>query len=122
LSAPIKKNLNPKNTLTTDFADYHRLKQTIFKKSVIKGGGDMDTEKVTIYTERFMIVGEVAITRKGYRKRLSDFLNDKDVQFVPIIKAKLSPLDMKRDTTEVEIMILNKNEIVMVMPEKSIEF
>jgi len=97
LSAPIKKNLN------------------------INGGGDMDTEKVTIYTEKFMIVGEAAITRKGYRKRLSDFLNDKDVQFIPIIKAKLSPLDMKRDATEAEILILNKNEIIMILPEKGVE-
>ncbi|MBI4377699.1 MAG: hypothetical protein HY578_01235 [Nitrospinae bacterium] len=81
----------------------------------------MEGEKVSIYTEKFMIVGEVAITRKGYRKRLSDFLNDKDIQFIPILRAKLSPVDMKRDITEAEVIILNKNEIIMVTPEKEIE-
>jgi hypothetical protein len=81
----------------------------------------MEAEKVSIYTEKFMIVGEVAITRKGYRKRLSDFLNDKDIQFIPILRAKLSPVDMKRDITEAEVIILNKNEIIMVTPEKEIE-
>lgn len=81
----------------------------------------MEAQRVTIYTEKFMIVGEMAIIRKGYRKRLSDFLNDRDVQFIPILKAKLSPIDMKRDTTEVDTLILNKNEIVMAVPEKGFE-
>ncbi|MEK6590158.1 MAG: hypothetical protein AABZ11_05710 [Nitrospinota bacterium] len=81
----------------------------------------MEAEKVSIYTEKFMIVGEVAITRKGYRKRLSDFLNDKDIQFIPILRAKLSPVDMRRDITEAEVIILNKNEIIMITPEKKIE-
>ena len=81
----------------------------------------MDSERVTVYTEKFMIIGDVAIIRKGYRKRLSDFLNDKDIQFIPILKAKLSPVDMKRDTTEAEILILNKNEIIMIIPEKGVE-
>ena len=81
----------------------------------------MDSERVTVYTEKFMIIGDVAIIRKGYRKRLSDFLNDKDIQFIPILKAKLSPIDMKRDTTEAEILILNKNEIIMIIPEKEVE-
>lgn len=81
----------------------------------------MEAQRVTIYTEKFMIVGELSIIRKGYRKRLSDFLNDRDVQFIPILKAKLSPIDMKRDTTEVDTLILNKNEIVMAVPEKGFE-
>ncbi|MBI3600126.1 MAG: hypothetical protein HY097_05740 [Nitrospinae bacterium] len=81
----------------------------------------MESQKVTVYTEKFMIVGEMAIIRKGYRKRLSDFLNDRDIQFIPILKAKLSPIDMKRDAPEVDTLILNKNEIVMVVPEKGFE-
>lgn len=82
----------------------------------------MDAEKATIYTDKFMIMGEVPFTKKGYRKRLSDFLNDRDTHFIPILKAKLSSVDTKRDTIEVDIIILNKNEIVMVIPEKGIEF
>jgi hypothetical protein len=50
------------------------------------------TQRVVLETARYRIVGELTLPSEGYRGRLSDMLNRKDVAFVAIINAQMSPI------------------------------
>ena len=51
------------------------------------------TERVVLETERHRIVGDITLPREGYRSRLSDYLNQGDLDYIPVVNAELEPLD-----------------------------
>lgn len=54
---------------------------------------EMRTERVVLETERYRIVGDLALPREGYRSRLSDYLNRGDVEFVPLTDVQIRSLN-----------------------------
>ena len=48
---------------------------------------------MVLETDRHRIVGDLTLPREGYRSRLSDYLNGGDVDFIPLVRAELTPLD-----------------------------
>jgi hypothetical protein len=50
-------------------------------------------ERVVLETDRHRIVGDLTLPKEGYRSRLSDYLNGGDLDFIPLVKAELTPLD-----------------------------
>jgi hypothetical protein len=50
-------------------------------------------ERIVLETDRHRIVGDVTLTKEGYRSRLSDYLNRGDLDFIPIVNAELAPLN-----------------------------
>lgn len=50
-------------------------------------------ERVVLETDRYRIVGDLRLPSEGYRSRLSDYLNQGEVVFVPLVNAQLTPLD-----------------------------
>lgn len=50
-------------------------------------------ERVVLETDRHRIVGDLTLPREGYRSRLSDYLNGGDLEFIPLVRAELTPLD-----------------------------
>jgi hypothetical protein len=54
---------------------------------------EMRVERVVLETDRHRIVGDVTLPREGYRSRLSDYLNRGGLDFIPVVNAKLSPLN-----------------------------
>ena len=49
-------------------------------------------ERVVLETDRHRIVGDLTLPREGYRSRLSDYLNGGDREFIPLVRAELTPL------------------------------
>ena len=49
-------------------------------------------ERVVLETDRHRIVGDLTLPREGYRSRLSDYLNGGDLEFIPLVRAELTPL------------------------------
>ncbi len=49
-------------------------------------------ERVVLETDRYRIVGDLTLPREGYRSRLSDFLNQGDLDFIPLVNVELTPL------------------------------
>lgn len=72
---------------------------------------------VTIFTTGYRVQGQVKIALKGYRSRLSDFLNDESFKFMPIVNAKIMGANAELSVPFSEVVIINKNEIVMVVPD-----
>jgi hypothetical protein len=55
----------------------------------------MDTriERIVLETDRHRIVGDLTLPREGYRSRLSDYLNQGDVAFIPLSNAEISVIE-----------------------------
>lgn len=73
--------------------------------------------EVVIYLQDARIEGTVYLP---IGSRLSDFINDKDIQFIPITDAKVIPLKEKEKSYNVDFMDLNKNYIISIIPRNSI--
>lgn len=52
---------------------------------------DTRTERVVLETPNHRIIGDLVLPREGYRSRLSDFLNQGDITFVPLTDARIVP-------------------------------
>lgn len=51
------------------------------------------SEKIVLETDRYRIAGTMTLPKAGYRSRLSDFLNQGDVEFLPLTDVEIAPLD-----------------------------
>lgn len=71
--------------------------------------------EVVIYLQDARIEGTIYLP---IGSRLSDFINDKDIQFLPVTDVKVIPLKEKEKSYSVEFMNLNKNYIISIFPKK----
>ena len=61
---------------------------------------DLRKEDVVVETDRYRIAGKMTLPSEGLGSRLSDHVNRRDVQFLTIQDATLSPLDGGEAHTE----------------------
>jgi hypothetical protein len=54
---------------------------------------DNRIERVVLETAGERIVGDLTLPREGYRSRLSDYLNQGELDFIPLTNVELSSLD-----------------------------
>jgi hypothetical protein len=54
-------------------------------------------ERVVLETARQRIIGDLTLPREGYRSRLSDFLNQGDLDFIPLANAEIASLNGSKD-------------------------
>lgn len=83
---------------------------------------DIETKEVVIYTQQFKIEGRVKVTAKGYRGRISDFLNQEVTRFIPVLEPRISRLDGGEVRKPSESVLVNKGSITLVfegLPEKA---
>ena len=55
------------------------------------GGVDTRVERIVLETDRHRIVGDLTLPRDGYRSRLSDYLNQGEIVFIPLTDAEITP-------------------------------
>lgn len=72
--------------------------------------------EVKIFTSNNMVTGYVHLPTGGYRTRVSDYLNQDAVVFVPVTAARLYALDGSAELGAEDCVILNKNIIQAVVP------
>lgn len=76
---------------------------------------DLRQEKVVVETNRYRVDGNMTLPREGYRSRLSDHVNRRDVDFFTIQDAVVTPLDGgERWTTPV--LMLASRHIQLIVP------
>jgi hypothetical protein len=51
---------------------------------------DNRVERIVLETPGQRIVGDLTLPREGYRSRLSDYLNQGDVDFIPLTNAEIT--------------------------------
>ena len=70
---------------------------------------DLRKEDVVLETDRYRIAGKMTLPSEGLGSRLSDHVNRRDVQFLTIQDATLTPLDGGDPLTEAVVMVASRH-------------
>jgi hypothetical protein len=54
---------------------------------------DTRIERIVLETDRHRIVGNLTLPRDGYRSRLSDYLNQGEIAFIPLTEAEIEVIE-----------------------------
>lgn len=73
-------------------------------------------ERVAIETERYRIEGTISLPREGYRSRLSDYANQRELEFFPINGVTLTPLDAPDRAEDLPFLLVSRHHIVLIRP------
>ena len=78
---------------------------------------DTRTERVVLETPSHQISGSLTLPREGYLSRLSDFLNRGDVEFIPLVDAKIVPRSSNgSDTVERDFIAVARQHVQLAYP------
>ena len=76
---------------------------------------DLREEQVVLETDRYRITGALTLPREGYRSRLSDHVNRRDVDFFTIQDAVVTPLAGGEAWTAPVLMLASRH-IHLIVP------
>jgi hypothetical protein len=79
---------------------------------------DLSKEKVTLETDRYRVEGSMTLPAVGYRSRLSDHLNRRDVEFFTIQDALLTPLG-DGEGWRAPVVMIARRHVRVVVPEEA---
>jgi hypothetical protein len=76
---------------------------------------DNRVERVVLETAGQRIVGDLTLPREGYRSRLSDYLNQGDVDFIPLTNVEIAGLD-GGEVTQREFVAIARSHVHVAYP------
>lgn len=76
---------------------------------------DLRRENVTLETDRHRIEGSLTLPTEGYRSRLSDYVNRRDVGFFTIQDATLRPHDGGEEQV-VPVLMVASRHVRLIVP------
>ncbi len=76
---------------------------------------DLRREKVVVETDRYRVDGSMTLPAEGYRSRLSDHVNRRDVDFFTIQDAVVTPLD-GGERWPAPVLMLASRHIQLIVP------
>ena len=81
---------------------------------------DNQSIRVVLEMERHRIVGDLTLPTEGYRSRISDYLNQSDLDFVALTNVQLiEQLESgATETTEREFMAVGARHILLAYPDE----
>jgi hypothetical protein len=77
---------------------------------------DLRRERIVVETDRYRIEGDMTLPREGYRSRLSDHLNRRDLEFFAIEDAQLTAIDGSGRDWESPVVMLARRHIRLIVP------
>jgi hypothetical protein len=77
---------------------------------------DVRRERVVVETDRYRVEGSLTLPREGYRSRLSDHLNRRDLEFFAIEDAQLTAIDGSGRDWESPVVMLARRHIRLIVP------
>ncbi len=77
---------------------------------------DFRTEHIVIETDRYRIEGELTLPSEGYRSRLSDYLNQRDREFLPVQNASVAELGGEDEPEAAGFVLVGRCHIRLVIP------
>jgi hypothetical protein len=72
-------------------------------------------ERVVLETATDRVVGDLRLPREGYRSRVSDYLNQGDLDFIPLTNVEITSLDGAM-ASEREFVAVARAQIRYVYP------
>jgi hypothetical protein len=77
---------------------------------------DLRQEKVVVETDRYRVEGSMTLPAEGYRSRLSDHVNRRDLAFFTILDAVVTPLDGGEGGWTAPVLMLASRHIRLIAP------
>jgi hypothetical protein len=75
-------------------------------------------ERVVLETEQHRIVGDLTLPREGYRSRLSDYLNQGELDFIPLANVEVQPLRDGAVAHQRPFIAVARTHIQLAYPEQ----
>ena len=77
---------------------------------------DLRHEQVILETERYRIEGNLTLPREGYRSRLSDYVNQRDREFLALQDVTVTALDKRDQVEHISFLMVARRHIRLVTP------
>jgi hypothetical protein len=80
---------------------------------------DLREEQVTLETDRYRITGALTLPSEGYRSRLSDYVNQRDREFLTLSDARIEPLDGSAQARTEAFLMIGRSHVRLIAPVTS---
>ena len=77
--------------------------------------------RVTLETEHHVITGTVQLPRDGFRSRVSDYLNSKADEFLPVTDAEVTPRDRPEGGRHVPFLAVAVRHVILATDDALVE-
>jgi uncharacterized protein DUF6812 len=77
---------------------------------------DLREEQVMVETDRYRITGALTLPAEGYRSRLSDYVNQRDREFLTLSDARIEPLDGSGQPRVEEFLMIGRSHVRLIAP------
>ena len=77
---------------------------------------DLRREHVVVEVERYRIEGALYLPAEGYRSRLSDYMNQREAEFLPMTNCIVTSLDDTGDRRELEFVLVARRHVRLIAP------
>ena len=76
---------------------------------------ELRREQVVIEIEHYRIVGALHVPAEGYRSRLSDYMNQRDAEFLPMTDCKITTVDTGQERA-LPFMLIARRHVRLIAP------
>jgi hypothetical protein len=76
---------------------------------------DLRREQVVIEIERYRIQGALHLPAEGYRSRLSDYMNQREAEFLPMTECTITTLETGQER-EIPFLLVARRHVRLIAP------
>ena len=81
---------------------------------------DLRREQVVVEIERYRIQGALHLPAEGYRSRLSDYMNQREAEFLPMTDCRVTTLETE-STRDVPFLLVARRHVRLIAPVDAAE-
>jgi hypothetical protein len=81
---------------------------------------DLRREQVVVEIERYRIQGALHLPAEGYRSRLSDYMNQRETEFLPMTDCTITTLDSGQER-ETPFLLVARRHVRLISPVDAAE-
>ena len=76
---------------------------------------DLRREQVVVEIERYRIQGALHLPAEGYRSRLSDYMNQREAEFLPMTDCTITTLETDQER-QVPFLLVARRHVRVIAP------
>ena len=81
---------------------------------------DLRREQVVVEIERYRIEGSLHLPAEGYRSRLSDYMNQREAEFLPMTECTITTLETEQ-ARKVPFLLVARRHVRLIAPVDAAE-
>ncbi len=81
---------------------------------------DLRREQVVVEIEHYRIQGALHLPAEGYRSRLSDYMNQREAEFLPMTECTITTLQTEQ-VREVPFLLVARRHVRLIAPVDAAE-